>query len=131
MKYFILFFFFCSVLVQANNFGDGMHAYRKGNYHKAKILFEMALEKDKVFNASHMLGKMYLNGNGVAVNIDKAIDYFEFAYKFGNIMAGCYASKAYMQKGIYNWGILENGLAKGLEKKTRFCLKVVDIWQNQ
>ena len=131
MKYFILFFVFCAVLVQANSFGDGMRAYRKGDYAKAKVLFEIALEKEKIYNASHILGKMYLNGNGVNVDIDKAINYFKFAYKFGNITAGCYASSAYMDKGVYNWGILEDGLAKGLKNRTPYCLKVVDRWQNK
>lgn len=131
MKYFILFFVLCTVLVQANSFGDGMRAYRSGDYTKAKVLFEIALKKEKIYTASHLLGKMYLKGDGVDKNIDKAIKYFEFAYKFGNITAGCYASYAYMKKGIFNWGILENGLARGLKNKTPFCLQVVDQWQNK
>ena len=131
MKYFILFFVFCAVLVQANSFGDGMRAYRKGDYDKAKVLFEIALEKEKIYNASHLLGKMYLNGNGIDININKAIKYFEFAHKFGNITAGCYASSAYMDKGVYNWGVLEDGLARGLKNRTPYCLKVVDRWQNK
>jgi len=78
-----------------------------------------------------MLGKMYLNGNGVNIDIDKAIKYFQFAHKFGNITAGCYASSAYMDKGVYDWGILEDGLARGLKNKTKYCYKVVDRWQNK
>ena len=131
MKYFILLFIFFTVLVQANSFGDGMRAYRKGDYNKAKVLFEMALEKEKIYTASHLLGKMYLDGNGVAVDINRAIKYFKFAHKFGNITAGCYASLSYMKKGVYDWGILEDGLARGLKNNTAFCLKVVDKWQNQ
>lgn len=131
LKYFILFFVFCAVLLQANDFGDGMRAYRKADYAKAKVLFERALEKEKIYNASHILGKMYLNGNGVEVNIDKAIKYFKIAQKFGNITAGCYSSLAYMKKGVVDWGILEDGLARGLKKNTAFCLKVVDKWQNK
>jgi len=131
VKYFILGIVFCSVLLQANNFGDGMRAYRKGDYAKAKVLFEMALEKDKTYNASHILGKMYLNGNGVNVDKKKAIKYFNFAYKYGNITAGCYASNTYIDMGVYNWGILEDGLARGLKNNVKFCYKVVDRWQNK
>lgn len=131
MKYFVSLFLLFAVVVEANSFTEGMRAYKKGNYDKAKILFEEALEKDKVYNASHILGKMYLNGKGVQKDIDKAIKYFEFAYKFGNITAGCYASSAYMDKGIFNWGTLENGLSRGLKKKVPYCMKVVDKWQNK
>jgi len=127
----MLIFLFCSVLAQANSFSDGMRSYRKGEFKKAKILFEIALEKEKSYNASHILGKMYLNGNGVKVNIDKAIKHFKFAHKFGNITAGCYASSAYMDKGVFNWGILEDGLARGLINNIRYCYKVVDRWQNK
>jgi len=108
-----------------------MRAYKKGDYSKAIVLLKIALEKDKVYNASHILGKMYLNGNGVKIDKDKAIKYFKFAHKFGNIIAGCYASNTYIDKGIYNWGILEDGLARGLKKNTAYCYKVVDRWQNK
>jgi TPR repeat protein len=131
VKYFILGIVFCSILLQANNFGNGMRAYRKGDYAKAKVLFEMALKKDKTYNASHILGKMYLNGNGVKVDKEKAIKYFNFAYKYGNITAGCYASNTYIDMGVYNWGILEDGLARGLKNNIKFCYKVVDRWQNK
>ncbi len=120
-----------SIILQANNFGDGMRAYRKGDFNKAKLYFEIALEKDKTYNASHILGKMYLEGNGVNQNFDKAIKYFKFAQNYGNIIAGCYASTAYMKKGVFNWGILEDGLARGLKHETKYCLKVVDVWMNK
>ena len=131
LKRLIIIFIFSAIALNANNFRDGMIAYKKGDYSKAKILFEIALEKDKVYNASHLLGKMYLNGNGVNQNYDKAIKYFNFSYKYGNITAGCYASKTYMKKGVYNWGILEDGLARGLKSNTKFCYEVVDAWQNK
>jgi len=131
IKRIILLIVVSSVLLQANNFRDGMRAYRDGDFRKAKSLFEKALSKDKVYNASHMLGKMYLNGNGVNKNLDKAIEYFKFAHKFGNIPAGCYASTAYMEKGVYDWGILEDGLARGLKHNTKYCLQVVDKWMNK
>lgn len=118
-------------MLSANNFADGMHAYRKGDFDKAKLYFELALEKDKIYNASHMLGKMYLAGDGVNQDFDIAIKYFKFAQSYGNITAGCYSSAAYMKKGIFNWGILEDGLARGLKHKTRYCLEVVDIWMNK
>ena len=118
------------MMLQADNFGDGMRAYRKGDFDRAKLYFELALEKDKVYNASHMLGRIYLEGNGVNQNLDKAIKYFKFAHKYGNIIAGCYASTAYMKKGVYSWGILEDGLARGLKHETKYCLKVVDVWIN-
>lgn len=120
-----------AMILQANNFGDGIRAYRKGDFNRAKLYFEIALEKDKVYNASHMLGKMYLEGNGVNKNFDKAIKYFKFAHSYGNITAGCYASTAYMKKGVFNWGILEDGLARGLKHKTKYCLEVVDVWINK
>jgi len=131
LKYIVWFLVFCSVLLQANNFGDGMRAYRKGDFNKAKVLFEIALEKDKIYNASHMLGKMYLEGKGVELDKKRAIRYFELAHKFGNITAGCYASNTYMDIGIYNWGILEDGLTRGLRHKVKYCFKVVDRWQNK
>lgn len=120
-----------SMTLYANNFADGMRAYRKSNFDKAKFYFELALEKDKAYTASHMLGKMYFEGDGVNQNFDKAIKYFKFAQKYGNITAGCYSSAAYMKKGVFNWGILEDGLARGLKHKTKYCLEVVDIWINK
>jgi len=131
LKYTLTILLICTITLSASNFRDGMIAYKNGNYAKAKKLLEIAMEKDKVFNASHILGKMYLNGNGVRVDLDKAIKYFQLAHKYGNIPAGCYASKAYMKKGVFNWGILEDGLARGLMKRTRFCMSVVDEWQNK
>ncbi len=131
MKYVILFFVFCSILVQANNFSEGIRAYKKGDYNKAKIFLEIALAKDKVYNASYILGKMYSSGNGVQIDRDKAIKYFQFAYRYGNIMAGCHASNTYIDKGVYNWGILEDGLIHGLMKKVPYCIRVVHRWQNQ
>lgn len=131
MKYFIVLFSVCTFVFSSNNFTEGMRAYKKGDFSKAKVLLEVALEKDKVFNAGHILGKMYLEGKGVHKNLDKAIKYFEFAHKFGNISAGCYASSAYMDKGIYNWGVLEDGLAKGLKKRVPFCMSIVDRWINK
>ena len=131
LKKIILLLVFCSILLQANNFADGMRAYRKSDFAKAKFYFEIALEKDKSYNASHILGKMYLEGNGVTQDFDKAIKHFKFAQSYGNITAGCYVSETYMKKGIYNWGILEEGLARGLMHKTKYCMKVVDIWMNK
>ena len=131
LKHTLIILLFFSITLNANNFRNGMIAYKNSNYAKAKILLEMALEKDKVYNASHILGKMYLNGNGVEVDLDKAIEHFKLAYKYGNITAGCYASKTYIKKGVFNWGILEDWLARGLKKRTRFCMEVVDIWQNK
>lgn len=122
---------FGTVLLQASNFSDGMRAYKKGDFDKAKFYFEAALEKDKAYNASHILGKMYLEGDGVNQDFDKAIKYFKFAQKYGNITAGCYVSVTYMKKGIYDWGILEDGLARGLKHNTKFCYDVVDIWMNK
>jgi len=131
LKYVMWIVMFFVVVVQANNFRDGMKAYRQGNYDKAKVLFEIALKKDKVYTASHMLGKMYFEGKGVSQDLVTAIKYFKFAHKYGNMTAGCYASLAYMENGVVDWGILEDGLARGLKHKTAFCYKVVDKWQNQ
>ncbi len=121
----------CSAVVQANNFRDGVIAYKKGDYVTARTFLIKSLEVDKVSNASHILGKIYLHGKGVEADTNKAIKYFEFAQKFGNIIAGCYASSAYMDKGVVSWGILEDGLAKGLMNDVAFCIKVVDRWQNK
>lgn len=122
---------FCSVVLQASNFSDGMRAYKKGDFSKAKFYFEEALGKDNVYHASHILGKMYLKGDGVNQDFDIAIKHFKFAQKYGNITAGCYASFTYMQKGVYDWGILEEGLARGLKHNTKYCYEVVDIWMNK
>lgn len=122
---------FSTVLLQANNFSDGMRAYKKSDFDRAKFYFEAALEKDKAYNASHILGKMYLEGDGVNQDFDKAIKYFKLAQKYGNITAGCYVSTAYMRKGIFDWGILEDGLARGLKHNTKYCYDVVDLWMNK
>ena len=123
MKKILLLLVFCSVLLQANNYSDAMRAYKKGDFDKAKVLFELSAKEDGTIHARYMLGRMYLNGEGVAQDIDVALKLLIYAFDSGNIPAGCYISEAYMKKGI-NSALLAEGLVAGLRKRVPHCKKV-------
>jgi len=129
VKKILLLLVFCSVLLQANNYGDAMRAYRKGDFNKAKVLFELSATKDKTIHANYMLGRMYLNAQGVNQDIDKALELLNYAFDSGNIPAGCYISEAYMKKGI-NSALLAEGLVAGLRKRVPHCKKVFRDYKN-
>lgn len=123
MKKILLLLVVCSVLLQANNYTNAMRAYRNGDFNKAKVLFELSATKDGTVHAQYMLGRMYLNGEGVTQNIDIALKLLNYAFDSGNIPAGCYISEAYMKKGI-NSSLIAEGLVAGLRKRVPHCKKV-------
>jgi len=123
VKKILLLVVFCSVVLQANNYADGMRAYRNGEFNKAKVFFELSAKKDGTVHANYMLGRMYLNGEGGKQDIDRALKLLNNAFDSGNIPAGCYISEAYMKKGI-NSALIAEGLVAGLRKRVPHCKKV-------
>ncbi len=123
LKRFILIFILSSVVLSANNFRNGMIAYKKANFADAKAFFEAGIVKDKSMTSSYMLGRMYLNGDGVEQDTKKAIKFLLHAYDAGNIPSGCYLSEAYMKEGS-NLALLAVGIIEGLRKGVPHC-KVV------
>lgn len=121
--------FLSTIILEANTFRDGMKAYRKGDFQRAKILFEESFSKNKSTSAAYMLGRLYLNGEGVEENLDKAIKLFIYAFDSGNIPAGCYLSEAYMKQKKH-LELLAEGLVPGLRKKVPHCKKVFRIYKN-
>lgn len=128
MKKILLLLVICSAVLQANNYGDGMRAYRNGEFNKAKVFFELSAKKDGTVHANYMLGRMYLNGEGVKQNIDVALKLLNYAFDSGNIPAGCYISEAYMKKGT-NSALLAEGLVAGLRKRVPHCKKVFTAYK--
>ena len=108
-----------------NHLREGIIAYNQKSYATAKQYFELAVTKDESANAAYMLGKMYLYGEGVAVDSKKAIDYLDFARDNGNIPAGCYLSEAYMNARV-NTSYIANGLMKGLKQNIPHCKKMLE-----
>lgn len=128
LKRFILIFIFSAIALNANNFRNGMIAYKKSNYSDAQTFFKTAALDDKSVAASYMLGRMYLNGEGVEENTDKAIQFLLHAHDFGNIPAGCYLSEAYMKEGS-NLALLAVGIIAGLKKRVPHCRTVLKQYQ--
>jgi len=127
-KNLLLFIMLISVSISANNFKDGMIAFKKGDFQQAKKSFMAAATKDKVLPASYMLGRMYLHGKGVSVNLNKAIKLLGFAYSYGNIPAGCYRSEAYIKsdKKVY---MAAEGVKRGMAIHLPYCTKVFNMWR--
>ena len=125
MKFFICMVLTLSLFGAENHLREGIVAYNTKSYDKAKFFFEKAITEEQSVNAAYMLGKMYLNGEGMSVDNHKAIQLFEFAIDGGNIPAGCYLSEAYMNTKT-NTSYIANGLMKGLKQKLPYCQKVLE-----
>ena len=123
--------------INANNFRDGMIAFKKNDFVKARQSFEKAIMTDKILSASYMLGRMYLHGKGVSVNFNKAIELLEYAYSHGNIPAGCYLSEAHIKNDMYAPRMDNNqkiylaneGTKKGMAIHLPYCEKVFTMWK--
>ena len=113
------------VTLSANNLRNGMIAYKKANFLEAKTFFKASILDDKSITASYMLGRMYLNGEGVEKDAKKAIKFLLYAYNSGNIPSGCYLSEAYMKEGS-NLALLAAGIVEGLRKKVPHCKVVLE-----
>lgn len=122
---FIFVVFVIGLLGAENYLREGIVAYNTKSYDKAKSFFEKAITEEQSANAAYMLGKMYLNGEGISVDNYKAIQLLEFASDGGNIPAGCYLSEAYMNAKT-NTSYVANGLMKGLKQKLPHCQKVLE-----
>ena len=114
----------CVATLSANNFRNGMIAYKKANYTDAKAFFKASIVDDKSITASYMLGRMYLNGEGVKEDTAQAVKFLLHAYDSGNIPAGCYISEAYMKEGS-NLALLAVGIIEGLRKRVPHCRVVL------
>ncbi len=122
MKRSIFVFLALSVLLFGGDFREGMIAYKKGDFKKAKILFEIALKEGAIL-PYFMLGKMYLYGEGIPQDINKSIEYLEKSSQEGNIRAKCYLAEAYLKKDKENKKAAE--LIKfGLKRNINECKKV-------
>ncbi len=114
-------------LLEASNFRDGMLYYRNGDFENAKKSFELAIKQDHAIQANFFLGKIYLYGEGIVPDIDKATMYLEKASLSGNIRADCYLSEAYLKNGKdRNKAVLL--LKKGLERGLRECKKIAKTY---
>ena len=122
---FICVVFTLSLFGAENYIREGIVAYNTKSYDKAKFFFEKAISEEQSVNAAYMLGKMYLNGEGMSVDNHKAIQLFEFASDGGYIPAGCYLSEAYMNSKT-NMSYIANGLMKGLKQKLPHCQKMLE-----
>ena len=113
----------CLISLEANNFREGMLAYKNGNYDKAVGFFKDAVRIDQSVNAHYILGRMYLEGEGVKKDLGLAIKLLEFAEENGNVPSGCYLSEAYMESKTKR-SYIAWGLTVGLRKNISHCKKV-------
>ncbi|MFK5881524.1 MAG: hypothetical protein QM482_04870 [Sulfurospirillum sp.] len=127
MKKILFFLLIIFAFLQANNFRDGMLFYKNSDFKKAKKSFELAISQDNAMQANFMLGKMYLYGEGVSPQRDKAIQYLKKASQNGNIRANCYLSEAYLKNNTNRDKIISL-LKKGLEKNLKECKKIKKIY---
>lgn len=111
------------VTLEANNFREGMLAYKQANYEKAAVFFNKAIQEDHSVNANYILGRMYLQGQGVSQDLDLAISLLEVAEENGNVPSGCYLSEAYM-KAKKKPSYIAWGLMAGLKKNIPHCKEV-------
>jgi TPR repeat protein len=121
----LLLLLLCAPLFGVENYlREGVLAYNQKDYTKAHAFFEIAIQKENSANAAYLLGKMYLYGEGVSLDYDKAIDLLEFSRENGNIPAGCYLSEAYMSSQK-NTSYIAYGLMKGLRQHVPHCQKML------
>jgi len=120
-----LLFFSTLLFADTNHLREGVLAYNQKSYDKARHYFELAVSKDESANAAYLLGKMYLYGEGVGIDLKKAIEYLDFARDNGNIPSGCYLSEAYMNAKT-NTSYIAYGLMKGLKQGIPHCQKMLD-----
>lgn len=123
----IIFLCITIILLQANNFRDGMIFYKNGNFIEAKTAFLKALNKDNSMQANFMLGKIYLQAKGMPLDLKKAIHYLEISVEQGNIRAKCFLSKAYLENNSSKEKVAKL-LQEGFEKNLRECKKVAKIY---
>jgi len=128
LKHFTLFFIISLLALNANNFGDGILAFKKGHYSQAKTSFEKSVKKGETTHSYYMLGRMYLHGKGVGVNLKKAIKFLSYAYKMGNIPAGCYLSEAHIKDGV-NVYLAAEGVKRGMAINLPYCEKIFIMWR--
>ena len=126
-------FFLCTFLLtfayaDKYDFREGMFAYRAGNYKKAAVFFKKSIAEDDENNAHYMLGRMYLEGNGIKKDPKKAVLLLDKAFDRGNIPAGCYLSEAYMITRI-NLSYVLWGFVEGLRLNIPQCKKVYKDYQ--
>lgn len=115
-------------LLEASNFRDGAIAFKKGNFSEAKTFLEKAIKDENSIHASYLLGRMYLYGQGVAVDYDKAIELLTEAFDNGNIPAGCYLSETFMLQGSHP-SYLAEGFVAGLRHNLPFCRQVFEKYK--
>ena len=74
-----------------------------------------------------MLGKIYLYGEGVEPQREKAIEYLKKAVQSGNLRADCFLSEAYL-KNDTNKDDAISLLKKGLKRNLKECKKIARIY---
>lgn len=115
------------VCLQASNFRDGMISYQNGNFKDAESSFLKAIVKDNSIQAHFMLGKMYLYGEGMPPQRDKAIKYLEISVNQGNIRAKCFLSEAYLKNNT-NQDKAIRLLKEGLGRNLKECKRIARIY---
>lgn len=90
---------------------EALHAYKRGDYQKAKMIWEEASQTSNDDQAMVNLGLIYLKGEGVAKDFDKARAYFESA------------SRQYNSSAFYNLALMYQssiGVKEDMSKAIEF-----------
>jgi TPR repeat protein len=110
--------------MHASLFSDAMRAYKTGKFTEAKTLFEQALEEDGAVQASFFLGMLYLRGEGVEKNLEKARQYLQNAASNGNARAMCYLAEAYLTSKPADIQKAKQALRQGMEGGASECRQI-------
>ncbi len=118
MKYLpMLFILLFNCYAATVDVGDGVFAYKKGEYDKAMRIFKDLSKKENSADAQYNIATMYFYAKGVKPDNTKAFEWFEKAAKNGE-------KRAEFMLGF----MLENGLGteKNMKKSFMYYKKAAD-----
>lgn len=97
MKRLILSFFILGHFLNALTFEEAYTLHKSEGTLKA-LSYYRDLEKENDINAIHELGLIYLKGDGIAKNLNKAYEYFTKASNLGNLESTYILGKIHLSK---------------------------------
>jgi phospholipase A1 len=79
MKLFVIFLLLVGLTHASNDFESAYSLYKEAKYKKALEAFESLVKESNDLNSASILAKMYEEGKGCEVDIEKSLDYYKLA----------------------------------------------------